>query len=247
MFKIKYFIVVLFLFLVLNPFHQNKAQSQWKYDVGLYGWFSGVDGNIGVANQDQQFQAEVSDLLKNLTFSAGGHFEARNPQLTLLLDIFYAGLSIDAPPVTIGDSTFTPNGSVDIDEWILEGTFGYRTIEHLEVMFALRYFILEQSILQNDNTLASGSASWPAFYLGLRYSGEFAEKWFGVIRGDAGYGGDGFAWFLNGSLGYRFSKLFSLALAYRMLNMDYAEGVGIDYKSIELTSYGLGLAFVFSF
>lgn len=245
--KMKLFTATILLFGILTPLNFIHAQSDWKYDAALYGWLAGIDGTIGLANQDQQFQASVSDILKNLTFSAGGHFEARNPQMTFILDIFYAGLSIDASPVTVRDTTFTPNGKVDIDEWILEGAFGYRFIPDLEGLITVRYFILEEAIKQDDNTLGSASASWPAFYLGARYSKEFDEKWFLAIRGDAGYGGDGFAWAAIGTGGYRFSKLFSMALSYKILNMSYDSGSGLDYFSIDANSYGLGIAAVFSF
>lgn len=236
--------ILLSLFSTINFI---QAQSEWKYDAALYGWLAGIDGTIGLANQSEQFQASASDLLENLTFSMGGHFEARNPKISLLLDVFYAGLSIDAPVQTIGDTTITPNGSVDVDEWIIEGTFGYRALTDLEVLFAIRFFALDAAIIQDNNTLGSASKSWAAFYVGARYSKEFAEKWFTAIRGDIGYGGDGFAWFATGTLGYRFSKLFSTAISYRILNMDYEDGSGLEYFSIDATSYGLALGAVFSF
>jgi hypothetical protein len=243
----KLFTSAILMLCILTPINFIYAQSDWRYDAGLYGWFAGLEGTIGLANQQEEFQASVGDLLENLTFSAGGHIEARNPELSFILDIFYAGLSVDAPPVTVGDSTFTPNGSVDTDEWILEGSFGYRAVENLEVLMAVRYFIMESAMIQDDNTLASASVSWPAFYLGARYSGEFADNLYGALRGDIGYGGDGFAWFVTGTLGYRFSNLFSLALSYRMLNMVYEDGSGIDYIKYDANTYGFGLAGVFSF
>ena len=223
------------------------AQSEWKYDIGLYAWLAGIDGSIGLANQNQAFSASASDLLKNLNFSAGGHFEARNPKLALIFDIFYAGISVDASPVTVGDTTFTPDATVESDEWILEGAFGYRVITNLELMLAVRYFILSDAIKQDGNTLGSASQQWAAFYLGFRYSKEFAKNWLLAIRGDAGYGGEGFAWYFTGTVGYRFSKLFSLGLAYRILNMNYETGSGLDYFSIDANSYGFGLVGVFSF
>lgn len=245
--KIKLFTTSIILFTILTPINFIHAQSEWKYDLGLYAWLAGIDGSIGLANQSQVFSATASDLLENLTFSAGGHFEARSPQLTFILDIFYAGLSIDASPVTVGDTTFTPNATVKSDEWILEGAFGYRIIPNLEGLFTVRYFILDDAIEQDGNTLGSASQSWAAFYLGARYSKEFNEKWFLGIRGDVGYGGDGFAWAAIGTAGYRFSKLFSLALSYKILNMDYESGSGLDYFSIDANNYGFGIAGVFSF
>jgi hypothetical protein len=243
----KLFTAAILLFSIFTPLQNMQAQSEWKYDVGLYGWFAGMEGTVGVANQQQQFQATVGDLLKNLTFTAGGHFEARNPKISLILDVFYVGLKEDASAKTIGDTTITPNASLELDEWIIEGSVGYRVLTELEVLFATRVFAMNADLLNNDQTLGSRNKTWPAFYLGARYSKEFSEKWYAAIRGDIGYGGAGIAWYANAVVGYRFSELFSTTLGYRILNMDYDDGSGIEYFKIDGTTNGFGLGFVFSF
>jgi len=246
--KIKLIIAAILFFCFFIPPNLLQAQSDWKYDAALYGWFAGMSGTVGVANQEQQFEATLSDLLKNLTFTAGGHFEARNPKISLILDVFYVGLKEDAQEVkTVGDSSFTPDASVELDEWIIEGSVGYRAMQDLEVLISTRIFSLTADLLQSDQTIASTNKTWPAFYLGVRYLKEFDKKWYATIRGDAGYGGAGFAWYANAAVGYRFSELFSLALAYRILNMDYDDGSGVDYFSFDGTMNGFGLGFVFSF
>lgn len=247
MMRLKFFISAILFFTFLTPLNFLNAQSEWKYDVGLYGWFAGMEGTVGVANQQQQFEATVGDLLKNLTFTAGGHFEARNPKISLILDVFYVGLKEDASAKTIGDTSVTPNASLELDEWIIEGSVGYKVITDLEVLFATRIFALNADLLNNDQTLGSRSKTWPAFYLGARYVKEFDKKWYAAVRGDIGYGGAGFAWYANAAVGYRFSELFSVALAYRILNMDYDDGSGVEYFMIDGTTNGFGLGFVFSF
>jgi len=247
MFKAKYFTIVFLVLTVLSPFTLNKAQSNWKYDAALYGWFAGMEGTVGVANQQEQFQATVGDLLKNLTFTAGGYFEARNPKVSLLLDVFFVGLKADASAKTIGETTVTPNASLELDEWIIEGAVGYRVMQELEVLFATRVFSLNADLLDDNNSLGSVNKTWPAFYLGARYVKEFDKKWYAAVRGDIGYGGAGFAWYANAAVGYHFSELFSMALAYKILNMDYDDGSGIEYFKIDGRTNGFGLGFVFSF
>jgi hypothetical protein len=245
--KAKFFSTAILCITFLTPSSYILSQSDWKYDAGLYGWFAGIEGTVGVANQQEQFEATVSDLMKNLTFTAGGHFEARNPKVSLILDVFYVGLKADAEAKTIGDTTFTPNAAMELDEWIIEGAVGYRINPEFEVLLATRFFSLNADLLNGDNTLGSANQSWAAFYLGARYVKEFDKKWYATIRGDAGYGGAGFAWYGNATVGYRISELFSLALAYRILNMDYDDGTGLDYFMIDGTTSGFGLGFVFSF
>jgi hypothetical protein len=248
MMKLKLFTAAILLFSVFAPINFIQAQSEWKYDAGLYGWFAGMTGNVGIANQQEQFDVTLSELLKNLTFTAGAHFEAQNPKVVLILDGFYFGVKMDAEEVTLANgSTFTPAVSVDLDEWLVEGSAGYRITPEFDLLLSTRIFGINTDLISNDQTLASMNKTWAAFYLGGRYSKDFSEKWYGSIRADAGYGADGFVYFANAAVGYRFSKLFSIALAYRILNMDYDSGSGLDYFLYEATASGFGLGFVFSF
>jgi hypothetical protein len=248
MMRLKLFTTTILLFVILTPTNFTNAQSDWKYNAALYGWFAGMTGTVGVANQQQQFKVTLSELIKNLTFTAGAHFEAQNPKLVLIVDGFYFGVKKDADEVTLANgSTFTPDASVDLDEWLVEGSVGYRLDPEFDILIATRVFGLNTDLISNNETLASVNKTWAAFYLGGRYSKNFGEKWYGSIRADAGYGADGFVYFANAAVGYRFSKLFSIALAYRILNMDYDSGSGVDYFLYEATAIGFGLGFVFSF
>ena len=248
MFKIKYFTLFFLILAIFNPITFNKAQSNWNYDAALYGWFAGMTGDVGIANQQQQFDVSLSELLKNLTFTAGVHFEAQNPKVVLILDGFYFGVKKDADEVTLRNgATFTPDAAVDLDEWLIEGSVGYRVTPEVDVLVSTRVFGINTDLISNGQTLASPNKTWAAFYLGGRYSKDFSDKWYGSIRADAGYGADGFVYFANAAAGYRFSKLFSITLAYRILNMDYDSGSGVDYFLYKATASGLGLGFVFSF
>jgi hypothetical protein len=85
--------IIVFLFFSTSVYNTcTFAQSDWEFDAALYGWFAGMEGTIGVATVDEQFEVEVSDLLPNLKFTAGGHFEARNPNLSFIADVFFVGL-----------------------------------------------------------------------------------------------------------------------------------------------------------
>jgi len=248
MFKVKYFTVVLLVLLILSPFSFNKAQSDWAYNAALYSWFAGMTGDVGIANQQQEFDVSLSDLLKNLTFTAGVHFEAKSPKVVLILDGFYFGVKKDIDQITLRNGLVYPsNTDLTLDEWLVEGSVGYRITPEIDILIATRIFGINTDLESNDNILASANKTWAAFYLGGRYSKDFSEKWYGSIRADAGYGADGFVYFTNAAVGYRFSKLFSVALAYRILNMNYNSGSGADYFLYKATASGLGLGFVFSF
>jgi len=84
-------IIIIFFFLLISTNIVN-AQSDWEYNAAIYGWAAGIDGTVGVAVLEQQVDATPSDLLKQLQFTMGGHFEARNPTVSLIADVFYMGL-----------------------------------------------------------------------------------------------------------------------------------------------------------
>jgi len=248
MMRLKLLTVIFLFFTFLAPLNFIQAQSEWKYDAAVYGWFAGMTGNVGIANQQEQFNVTLSELLKNLTFTAGVHFEAQNPEVVLILDGFYFGVKKDVDEITLRNGLVYPeNADVTLDEWLIEGSVGYRINPEFDVLVATRVLGINTDLESNNTTLASANKTWVAVYAGGRYSKDFSEKWYGSIRADAGYGADGFVYFANAAVGYRFSKLFSIALAYRILNMDYDSGSGVDYFSYEATASGFGLGFVFSF
>ncbi|MGH7493971.1 MAG: hypothetical protein ACREOO_16460 [bacterium] len=54
------------------------AAHEWNYDATLYGWFTGLDGTVGLGRlNDQPFEASFSDLANYLDFAAAGHFDCR--------------------------------------------------------------------------------------------------------------------------------------------------------------------------
>ena len=97
----------------LLPIERTTAQSEWEFNTSLYGWFAGIDGTVGAAILQEQVDATPSDLFKNLEFTAGGHFEARNPTISLIADVFYMGLGQNAEiQKTILNQTITKTGEV---------------------------------------------------------------------------------------------------------------------------------------
>ncbi len=237
-------IVVLFMLFGISP---TIAQSDWKFNASIYGWFAGIDGTVGVASVEEQIDATPSDLFNNLDFTMGGHFEAINPKVSLIADVFYMGLGRESQvEKTIGRTTIIKNGSLDLDEWVAEVAFGYRLSKEFELLLATRFYDINVSI-KIDDTTTSNSENWFDGFIGARYMTDFAENWFTSIRADIGLGGSTFAWYGNAEMGYRFSKLFALSFNYRILSVDYEVGSGINYFKYDTFNHGFGLAAIFSF
>jgi hypothetical protein len=232
---------------IILPIENIIAQTDWEFNASLYGWFAGIDGTVGVAILQEQVDATPSDLFKNLEFTAGGHFEARNPTISLIADVFFMGLKQDAEiQRTILNQPITKTGEVNLDEWVVEGAVGYRTSKQFEILLAVRFYDINTEILTEESG-GSASKSWADGFFGARYKTDFADVWYTSARVDIGMGGSAFAWFGNAELGYRFSQLFSLSFNYRILSVDYEKGAGKDYFKYDTFNHGFGLAAVFSF
>jgi hypothetical protein len=247
MLTLKQIIILIIIFITVIGMSITNAQSNWEYKTSIYGWFAGIDGTIGVATVEQNVDAKPGDLLKNLDFTMGGNFEARDSAITLIADVFYMGLSKDAQvEKTIGENTIKKSGTLDLDEWVVEGAVGYRISKELTFLFATRFYDISADI-QIEDTTASISKYWFDGFLGARYMTDFGDNWFVSVRADVGGGGSTFAWFANGVLGYRITELFSLSLNYRILSVDYSEGLRYNYFKYDTFNHGFGLAVEFSF
>jgi hypothetical protein len=219
------------------------AADGWKYNTVLYGWFTGLDGTLAVGRvAEVPVSASFEDIAGYLDFAAAVHFEARNPRVVLIADVFYAGLGAERE-ATVAKQTVEID--MDLDQWILEGAAGYRVTPELDVILAGRYYMFDLGGTATgplDGQAGERSVDWGDVYMGARYSRALGAKWFASIRGDVGVGGSDFAWLADAAVGYRFNERFSAGLAYRWLSLDYETGSGQDYFGYDMTTAGLGLA-----
>lgn len=235
---------ILFLLISISA---TKAQTDWEFDASVFMWFAGIDGTIGIANAEEQVDASPSDILENLEFAFPVHFEMRNPDVSLIADVMYLGVGQDVDiQVTTPHNTITNTGEMDLDQWVVEGAFGYRISQKFEVLASLRYYDIKVGMIINDTT-TSNNENWYDGYIGARYITDFAKDWYTTIRADIGMGGSNFAWYGDAEVGYRFSELFSLAFGYRILSLDYETGSGVHYFKYDAICQGFNVAAVFSF
>jgi len=222
--------------------------EEWKYDAALYGWFSGLDGTVGVGRLgDQPAEASFSDLVGYLDFTASGYFEARNPKMVLMTDIYYVNLGAERDVEILKQTVKT---DMDFSQWILQLGGGYRVSEEFDVLLTGRYYIFDlgvtASAISGEKT-SEDTHNWGDVFVGGRYHTVLGAKWLLSIRGDLGLGGSDFAWFGNAVVGYQFTELFSLGLGYRVLSLDYETGADADYFKYDVTTDGIGLEAKFSF
>ena len=99
-------------------------------------------------------------------------------------------------------------------------------------------------LLQVDRT-----KTWFDPFIGARASVPAGRKWLFLLRADiGGFGvGSNFAWQIYPVVSYRFSNLFGLSVAYRVLSMDYESGNGTDLFKYDVTTFGPEIGLLFHF
>jgi hypothetical protein len=209
-----------------------SGPAGWGFKVEPYLMLPAMNGQVGVGNLPAaDLNASVSDIFSKLKFGAMLNVEASNPKWTIGVDFLYMNLEQD-----LKASNLINSGKVNAKQMGLE-VYGMRKLNPwLEIGAGALWNSLsvEMDIVQNQvggSTISrSGeqTKSWvdPMIMARVKTPGaNTPKKLYGVLKGDiGGFGvGSDFAWQLQVSGGYRFSRLFDMSIGYRFIGLDYTD------------------------
>jgi hypothetical protein len=217
--------------------------SDWELAITPFLWGSGMSGTVGIAGQEAQFEANVQQLLESLDFGLMANVEARNERWVVAFDFVYTDLSKEA---TVGSTLgLEVPATLDMRMAIVEGDFGYRVSDHVDVFAGVRGVDTPVSLTVDVGELADAEGGFVDPILGARFRRNLTEKVWVNLRGDIGGFGVGseFSWYLGAALGYRVSHLISLGFGYRIWGFDY-EGDG-DLTKLDMTLAGFAFGATF--
>ncbi len=221
------------------------AGDSWRYQLDVYGWGTGMSGEVGPETGLYQVSASFSDLTKYLDFAAMGHFEASKGRWGLMADAFY---------VNLGHSIDSKAGipvKLNLEEGILslEGTYliyGDARSTY-EVTFGARYNEVRNDITPYLLPPAHSTLSWTDPVVGFKGGVKMGKTWSFGYRFDVGGFGAGSDLSFLGVLRFdaRLSKSTSLALGYAAYKVDYETGSGGNTVICDTTMQGpfLGVSF----
>ncbi|MGH9323344.1 MAG: hypothetical protein ACRD3V_26110 [Vicinamibacteria bacterium] len=220
----------------------SPASDEWQFFVTPFLWGAGIDGTVGLAGRDRDFEVSAKDLMKSLDFGIMGNFEARRNRLSFGADLVYTDLGKD---VGLENSSRTPR--LDMSMTIIEGNVGYGAFESLDILAGLRGVISSVSLEEDSSTLAEVDGSFADPFVGARFRRDLTEKVWVNFRGDVGGFGVGsdFSWFVGATGGFRVSRSISLDLGYRVWNMDYENANELKRLDAVLAGFAFGLTFRF--
>jgi hypothetical protein len=210
------------------------AQSNWNYTGTLYGWFPGVATTVETPVGEIESEVEFEEILEDLDIAFFGALEARKGRLSLVGDLQYIDLGVEAEPPQ--NPRFD---AAEVDsKLVLVGAYAiYALVDTADLRFdvgaGLRYVDssiethLEGPGAAPDATF-SRDGGWTDVLIASRVSRQFNDKWYGVAYADVGGFGIGdssdLTWQAFAAGGFRINETWSAVGGYRHLSIERAFG-----------------------
>lgn len=232
------------------PITPARESSGWEFTVALYAPLMGLEGDIGVAGfAPGHVDVPFEDILDNLDGGLSGAFQAKNGRWSITADAIWLKLSAAANPfassyLRVSQEQIMASLSVGYEIYGSESTsldlVAGAALNSIDVdldLFTPRLPVTTRS--------GSGSQEWIDPFVGLRFHQRLGDRW--SIFANGVYGGFDVSsdeyWQVLAGIGYRLTESTSIALAYRVIAVDYRQG-GFVYDT-ETSGPNLGLVIRF--
>jgi hypothetical protein len=242
------------LSLSLPALAQNASDGQWHYLVQPYAMFPNMKGETGIANVPTiPVDEDPQDIFDHLQMGAMLYLEARNDGWTFSSDLLYMDLGSDVG----GGSLITSyTGEVDVSQVGWELAALRRVTPWFELGIGLTYNQVDVDVDVNFFTPGGSTdfntgleENWIDPTIVMRGTWPINDKWFVQARGNVGGFGVGsdLMWQVMADIGYRPSEKWSFAFGYRVIDIDYDKGSGLDRFVYDMQTFGPQLKLGYSF
>ncbi|WP_323012709.1 hypothetical protein [Castellaniella sp.] len=239
------------------PSSSHTSASDWKFQLGLYGWATALNGDVGVRNlPNASINVPFSKVLRNLDGALMGSLIANNGKWLVLGDVVAAKLSHSRAFNTAYGSSV----GADLNQTVVTGALGYilptsRVDTDFAITGGLRYTSVKSS-MQFDSSKplpsvpTSQRKSWIDPTIGVFAQRSINEKLY--VNAIVDIGGFGVGSKLSSSgylgLGYLWTNSFSTSIGYRYLYENYkSSGSGKDAFRYKTTIHGPTIAAMWRF
>ena len=229
----------------------KKPPAEWEFTVAPYVLAPTMQGATGIGSLPTiNVDASASDIFSHLQGGMMLYFQARKGNWAFATDGIYMHLGQD-----VHQDTGWASGSISFKQFAWEGFVLYQFVPKLEVGLGFVFNKLDGKISATltpgagDTTVSTTmSQSWWDPTLAMRWRPISGEHWSAVLFADyGGTSGSNWTWQVMPSVGYRFSKLFELAVQYRWIGIKYSTGTGSDYFVYDMNVFGPQMGFLFHF
>ena len=247
-----------FMSSIASAQEDTPKEKKWNFTAAPYLILPSMNGEVGIGEQFVDVDADPGKIFDNLEGAFMFFFEASNEKWIVNFDFLYMKLGaggttplLERPAdVELKQLGLTFNGMYKVNDWAAVGV-GFRINSIDQSFFIPALAGPGPGDIELPAIDRSANNSWVDPLIVARLMTRFDESnWrLGIVGDIGGFGiGSDLAWQLNPFVGYQFSKLFEIDLAYRWLSMDYnSGGVGPDYFLYDMVISGPEIGFFFHF
>jgi hypothetical protein len=224
----------------------SSYDSGWEFTTALYAPLMGLEGDIGIAGfAPNHVDIPFDEILDNLDGGLSGAFAAKKDRWSITVDAIWLKLSASSNPIASSYFRFSQDqimGSLSVgyeiygDECTTIDVVVGAAVNSIDVDLDLFTPNLPVTVRSR-----SGSQEWIDPYVGLRFHQRLGDRW--SIFANGLYGGFDVSsdeyWQAVAGISYRLGERTALALAYRIIAVDYQQG-GFVYDT-ETSGPNLGL------
>lgn len=228
-----------------TPTGSPEPASGWEITSAIYAPLMGLEGSVGLAGIGPfDVDSSFGDVLDVMDAGLSGAIEFRNGPWSIAVDAIWLKLSDSTNPLPGSTLSFSQE---QITGSLSAGYEFYRT-ESTSLRFLVGAAVNHLSLDLDLDVPAplpglsrSGSQTWIDPFIGLGLRQQLGERW--TFFADGLYGGFGVSseeyWQAVAGVGYRLTENTSLAIAYRVIAVDYQQG-GFVYDT-ETSGPNVGL------
>ena len=218
-----------------------EETNHWHFDTSLNLFLAGLSGDVMVKGQPAKVDASFGTIFDHLEAAVAGRVTAGYDRWFLSTEFSYMKLNASVPAA-----------SIDMKQWLVEPSFGYKFCEYFEGFAGVRYNNINGSVnftgplgLVRGGTqdwwdpIVGANLSLPLVGHKLTFDGHFDVGGFGA--------GSDFTWQAYPHLNWRFTKWGSAQVGYRWLGTDYETGSGASQFRYDVVVQGPQVGFTFHF
>jgi len=225
-----------------NAWADSKEDfNSWQNTLApLYLWGVSMSGSMTTGPITAPLDIEFSDAVSDLEGIFTLHYEGAKGNWGVIVDYSYLNL---------GPSVEIPTLDVDMKNTIAEiaGLYRFGPDNPWQLLAGYRSYILDVTIsgfpgpmpqLTIDETIND-------FFVGGRYVRKINDKWSFVGRADVGAGDSDLVWNAALAFDYRFTRLLSGFVGWKVLDYDVDRGSGAETFKYDMNHSGPLFALVF--
>jgi predicted porin len=226
----------------------DKEFNSWQNTLApLYLWGVSMSGNITSGPVSAPLNIEFSDAVSDLEGIFTLHYEGAKGNWGVILDYSFLNLT---PSATVPGTPAQIN--VDMKNTIAEiaGLYRFGPNNPWQLLAGYRSYKLDVTInglpsppLPTSQIVIDETIN--DIFIGGRYMGTINDKWSFVGRVDVGAGDSDLVWNALAAFDYRFNKLLSAFVGWKVLDYDVDNGSGTDTFKYDMNHSGPIMALAF--